>query len=122
MSEKVICEKCGAEMQYFQKYGSCGMTCPKCGWGWATTFTAPIDQDDAEYTISVSQSEAPSISTIKCVSKLSGCNFIEAKKMIQTNGFTKSGKAREIQECAAAFSSADISFKITPDFPYDYDR
>ena len=119
MSEKVICEKCGAEMQYFQRYGSCGMTCPVCGWGWATTYTAPIDQDETEYILTVPSSDTPGLSAIKCVSKLSGYNFIETRKLLQESGYSKSGKARIIRECAAALHKDGISFTIAPEFPYD---
>ena len=55
MNSIVKCEKCGTPMVPFQKDGSQGMTCPKCGWGWATTYTTPImlDEDQNRFGISL---------------------------------------------------------------------
>ena len=42
MNDKCICEKCGAEMKPLSDFSPVGMTCPNCGWGWATTYIDPI--------------------------------------------------------------------------------
>ena len=48
MSEKVFCEKCGAEMHPIDPAKPIGMICPKCGWGWATSYIDPIAEDAAD--------------------------------------------------------------------------
>ncbi len=115
------CENCGAEMQYFESDGSCGMTCPVCSWGWATTYSAPIDQDMTEYTITVPRNENPDLASIKSISKLCGSNFNEAKQLLQSSDFSKNGRAREIQEYASTLRNTETPFAITPDFPYDFE-
>ena len=45
MTDKIICEKCGAEMLPIDQNKPVGMTCPNCGWGWATTYIEPIIED-----------------------------------------------------------------------------
>jgi hypothetical protein len=47
----VICEKCGAEMKPLSDIYPVGMTCPNCGWGWATTYIDPINLDESDYHI-----------------------------------------------------------------------
>ena len=42
MNDAIICEKCGNEMKPLSEIYPIGMTCPNCGWGWATTYIEPI--------------------------------------------------------------------------------
>lgn len=46
MNKEYICEKCGTEMVPIDKKIPVGLTCPNCGWGWATTYIDPIIEDD----------------------------------------------------------------------------
>ncbi len=82
MNETIICEKCGAEMQPHHKGSTCGMLCPKCGWGWVTTFSSPIDADETMYTVSFCKPEKTTAAMIKLYAKLTGTNFMQAKKII----------------------------------------
>ena len=47
------CEKCGTQMLYFRDQSTCGRTYPKCGWGVATAYRDPAEQDECVYTIAV---------------------------------------------------------------------
>ena len=77
----VICEKCGAEMKPLSDIYPVGMTCPNCGWGWATTYIEPILSDSTDYHV-VLVSSNNSLTSIKAVSEVANCNYIEAKKLI----------------------------------------
>ena len=89
MTDKIYCEKCQSEMIDFENEGSCGMTCPNCGWGWATTKHDPIKLDANLYEIAIEGLANPSIDFIKVVSKIRGCNFIEAKTFLLQGGICK---------------------------------
>ena len=113
------CEKCGGEMIRFQEHGSCGMKCTKCDWGWATTYTPPINKDETMYTISIPAIHNPSPDIIKCIANLFECNYITAHKHSQEGTLTKSDKAPSIQIIARSLRQTGISYLITPNFPFE---
>lgn len=120
MSEKIICEKCGEEMVYFHRYGSCGMECPKCGWGWATTYRSEIESDETNYSISIPVILNPSVDVIRFISEVLSCNFIAANEKIKTNGIQISGQAEQIQKIRKSLTELKVPFAISPDFSYDF--
>ena len=81
MSEIIKCEKCGAVMCPIDPSKPVGMTCPNCGWGWATTYVDPMLDDNTIYKVSLSNGNKASKSAIKAVAKVSGKNFIQAKRI-----------------------------------------
>ena len=102
MNKEYICEKCGTEMVPIDKKIPVGLTCPNCGWGWATTYIDPIIEDD-----------------IKTVSAIAKCNYIKAKEYIDNAPVELfRGKAIEVKNLKEQLDSANISFVIVPDFPY----
>ena len=84
MNDKCICEKCGVEMKPLSEIYPIGMTCPNCGWGWATTYIDPINLDESDYQMILVSSEN-SFSNIKIISEIANCNYIDAKKKIGEN-------------------------------------
>lgn len=56
---------------------------------------------------------------LKLVSEIAGCNYIEAKKMIEKAPVEIfSGKAIDIMEIKEKLEAASIDFKIEPEFPF----
>ena len=56
---------------------------------------------------------------LKLVSEIAGCNYIEAKMMIEKAPVEIfSGKAIDIMEIKEKLETANIDFKIEPEFPY----
>jgi hypothetical protein len=119
MSEKIFCEKCGTEMVDFQIDRSCGMECPKCGWGWATTYWSPIERDETVYSISIPSISNPTLNIIRFIAEVLSCNFIVANKKIKTSGIQLSGQAEKIQKIRKSLIELNANFVISPDFPYD---
>lgn len=114
----VLCEKCGHEMDYHHEGSGCGMTCPNCGWGWATTYIDPIKLDESDYHV-ILVSNDNSLSIIKMVSETSNCNYVEAKKLIENAPVEIfSGKAVEVKTIKEKLETANIKFRIEPEFPY----
>ena len=117
-SEKVLCEKCGEEMIPIDDKRSVGMTCPKCGWGWVTSYFEPYETDMTQYSIVIQGNEATR-AAIKVVSDIAGVNFLQANKLLkQPEAVVFEGRAAEVLEKKKVLIENKISFKITPDFPY----
>lgn len=119
MSEKTICEKCGAEMLPIDPHKPVGMKCPKCGWGWATTYIEPIKEDATDYTILLLAGNAPSKESIKTIAGIAGISFLQAKKMIEnapTSLFV--GKAVKVKEIIATLEDSAINYQVEPKYPY----
>lgn len=55
MTEKIICEKCGAVMTPLDPERPIGMECPECGWGWVTSYIEPKAEDATIYSIILEQ-------------------------------------------------------------------
>ena len=118
MNDKFICEKCGNEMKPLSDIYPIGMTCPNCGWGWATTYIDPINLDESDYHI-ILVSGDNSLTTIKKVSETANCNFVEAKKMIEKAPVEIfCGKAVAVKAVKKKLEAANIDVKIEPEFPY----
>ena len=116
--DKVICEKCGAEMQPIDPNLHCGMTCPQCGWGWATSPYDPLLEDETEYFVTLLAGNTKSKEVIKALSQLTGQNYLKAKKMIDdapVNVFT--GKAFQVKRFIEELDLASIQYEINPEFP-----
>ena len=118
MSEIDICEKCGGRMEYFVEGSTCGTTCKDCGWGWVTTYQDPIMLDNADYALCIEPITNPSVDNLRCIASLFGCNFLEAKRMLQ-NKILLTQKATTILTISSKLKSNNIIFTITPEFPYE---
>ena len=94
------------------------MTCPNCGWGWATTYIEPILTDNVDYHIFLEAGDS-SLSIIKMVSKIANCNYIEAKKMIEKAPVEIiCSKAVDVKAIQEKLEAANIEIRIEPEFPY----
>ena len=118
MNDTIICEKCGNEMKPLSEIYPIGMTCPNCGWGWATTYIEPINLDESDYHVILTASDN-SLTVIKTVSEVANCNYIEAKKPINNAPVEVfHGQAVEVKSIKEKLEAANIDFTIEPEFPY----
>ena len=96
-----------------------GMKCPKCGWGWATTYLEPIKEDATDYRVVLLAGNIPSKESIKTIAGIAGISFLQAKKMIENapiNLFV--GKAVMVKDVIAALDELSINYRVNPRFPY----
>ena len=121
MSEKTICEKCGAGMLPFKEFGSIGMKCPSCGWGWVTSYQDPIDLDQNNYTIYIPAQE-PHVNAVKAIASAFNINYLEARKALVAGLLSVSGTAREILMKARILQNNHVTISIEPDFPYSIEE
>lgn len=114
--EIVLCEKCGANMHTIDEVCTVGMVCPSCGWGWVTT--NPLISDIQIYNIFLNTIES-SVNNIKLISSIVNCNYITAKKLIESAPVSIfSGSALEAKSIIKKLEDADIPYNIEPKFPY----
>ena len=104
MNDKITCEKCGSEMRPIDSNKPVGMICPKCGWGWATSYMDPMRDDDTTYTISLSEGNSVTNATIQTIAKISNKNYLQAKKIIENSPMNiYIGKATQIKDILYCF-------------------
>lgn len=119
MIEKVICEKCGTEMIPVDPERPVGMKCPKCGWGWVTSYVDPIQEDESVYEISLEANNIITKDNIKLISEVVNVNYLEAKRVIESSPcIIMSGRAVSVKDAIERFKAADIKFTVCPEFPY----
>lgn len=118
MNKEVRCEKCGEIMKQYKKYGSIGMECPKCGWGWVTTNVDQINNDNILYTLKIKQNNNPSIDLIRIISKILNKNFLDSKNKIQNEDIEIKDLALEIKKYSNLLDENGIVYTIYPKFPY----
>lgn len=119
MAERVICEKCGAEMIPASSNKSIGMECPACGHGWTTTQIDPIYEDDTVYKVILDEGNATEKEKLKAVTQIKDCNFIKAKEIIcGPRQQLIAGKAYEIVDCIKILKEAGLMFHTEPEYPY----
>ncbi len=106
-------------MESYYKDKTCGMLCPKCGWGWVTTYFSPIDIDETMYTVNFYKPEKITAAMIKLYAKLTGSNFIQSKKALEKGNASFSALAADIQKHIAEIYATELQFRITPDYPYN---
>ena len=118
-----ICEKCGTVMVrdlpegYF---GGMSITCPKCGWGAATSYYSPIVVDKTDYRIFLLKDNDPTNEIIRAVNKVAHCNLLKAKELIDSAPIVIfKGDALEIHEMKEVLDGQKVLYKIEPDYPYD---
>ena len=115
--EKILCEHCGNELEYFQANSICGYYCGTCGDCVITSYFEPIVKDSVVYTIFIDQQE-PIKDAIKAASKVFGCNYLDARKGLAEGTLNVSAGAREIQKKAIILQKGNVLFHIEPEFPY----
>ena len=115
---KYICPKCGAEMIVAYEKPALNLTCPKCDCRIATTRWEEIDLDDTNYQIILKSSKNPSMAIIKFISKKTGLNFIDSKKLLESGGLLMEGKAITIKEQCNILDDCKIEYIVIPEFPY----
>lgn len=121
MSNEIVCEKCGSLMRPLDSQKPIGMTCDKCGWGWATTFIEPIYNDTQIYTITLNSVASITKESVKTIAEITGQNYLQTKNALENlPQMVFTGKAPEVLKiCHSLKSKPFFDFKISPDFPYD---
>lgn len=116
------CLKCGYEIN--SESTSSGyvteivIRCPNCGWTLVTTEMADIVDDITKYSIVVDSGNIVKKETIRNVSKVSGHNILETKKILTDGGIMLSEHAINIINILPQLDVMNIKYHIEPEFPY----
>ncbi len=112
------CPECETELKKERHGHSAVYTCPKCGWSVATTEFDPIDLDETKYEIRLAEGTAVTKETLSLVSHMTGKNFIDSKKIIESRDAIFVGQALDILKQREFLTKQGVAFIIEPDFPY----
>jgi hypothetical protein len=119
MSNEIMCEKCGSQMRPLDPQKPIGMTCDKCGWGWATTYIEPILSDTTTYCLTIRKMNSPDAKVLRVLANVLNCNYIKAKEQVTAQDVEIFERATSIKEYAITLCKNGIPFDISPDFPYE---
>ena len=127
----MICEKCGSLMNHYYDDLTEGWTCPTRMGINVTSNMQESKLDDIKYEIYLIPGNEPSMDNIKLLSKITGYNYLAAKKMLTctepTLIYHTSCEAATVRTTAQIakhvtdlLKDAGISYTITPDLPDKY--
>jgi DNA-directed RNA polymerase subunit RPC12/RpoP len=116
-AEKFYCPECGVPTEVLEEGRTSGMRCPNCGWSVVTTNFLPIEQDATIYEISINFGNYCDQRQIKLISQLTGCNFLQARKILQgVEATVYKGKAPQVLVIKQELIAANLSVTIKPEF------
>ena len=116
---KIICEKCGHEMNIINTEWATSVECPNCKWGWATTNISAIFEDKTKYTITINPISQATKDQLKIISEIKQCNFIEAKRILEAGGDICIDTAVKTKEIAQKMIKVALEYYISPEFKYE---
>lgn len=115
-SDCITCERCGGKLKLFKEASAQGLKCYDCGWSVVTTHIADIKLDEIEYRVSC-VGDYKNVAHLKIVSDVAGCNFLVARKELQSGRFLVFvGQAEEVLRVRNALVNVGIECSISPDF------
>lgn len=118
---KYKCNKCQSDMLDKSKGPYLLYVCPICGNSFSSydySHDSPMKYDQTIYTIK-STNNTPSLNAIKLISKVTGLNYNESKRIIENNSIILSGKAIDIIDYLKEFKTINFLFEIEPEFNYE---
>lgn len=116
MKDNNKCPNCGSQMIAVYDKPTLNLTCPKCGCKIATTKWDEIDLDDTIYKIIIKPITNPKISQIKCISGITGYNFIKSKDVLLKGGLIKNCKALEVKSSVKKMEKENLNVEVNPKF------
>lgn len=116
------CQECGFEL--ISETNISGfvteivMKCPNCGWLAVTAEMADIVDDLTKYNIVIDSGNIVEKESMRTISKVSGHNILESKKILTDGGIMISEYAINIIDIIPQLDIAKIKYHIEPEFPY----
>jgi DNA-directed RNA polymerase subunit M/transcription elongation factor TFIIS len=113
-----LCPKCNSKLIIKDVGRDHIVRCSKCDYEITTTNSSAMDFDGTIYELFIKSENEPTLDNIKFISRTSGVNFNEAKRILIQGGFYFKGYAIEIMSKRELLDSNGINYQITPKFPY----
>ena len=114
----IKCPNCGNEVKVIFNGREIINKCLKCDYEVVTTYNSQIDLDNTKYVISILVGNETSLDNIKLISKLTGDNFIQSKKYLESGYSFEKEYAEGILEKKKIFDEYKIKYQISPKFSY----
>lgn len=113
------CPRCGKKLISNIEGSSIIFKCCNCDYVIVTSNIDKILEDETIYTIFVEKNDIINNNMFKTISKIKNCNFLEAKKLLESGRFILlKGLAREIDGVVHKLIENNISFNIEPEYTY----
>lgn len=115
----MMCPECGNKLsvQVLEQRTQL-VSCIGCNWNIATTYHAPIEQDETNYCIYV-PSQFLTVQQLRLISQLSGMNYIQVKKRVKEGAFLVfEGQALKVLRIKKKLKKRGVCYTITPNFDY----
>lgn len=113
------CPNCNSDLISEIKGLTLTISCTNCDWGLASTYWDPIYTDETIYKVILEKGNLSSIENIKAIAKVVNCNFLQAKKIIESeNPIIVEDNAPEIIIQVRKLNNSSLKYSITPNFPY----
>ncbi len=119
-AEMSICEICGGPAEIRNEGSTQGLFCEKCAWSVVTTCLPEILRDEILYDVTVISGEFKNEQHIKTTAKLTGTNFLAARKLLQTESsfVVFKGNASRVSSVRDVLNLACMTYEIQPSFPW----
>jgi hypothetical protein len=118
LSEEIVCENCGSLTE--PRNG--GIFCVNCDWSVVTTYIPEIVLDLTLYNVDITSGDYQNLEHIKTVSRISGVNFLIARKFLQRQSpfSVYKGLAINILEIREMLNKVGgLTYQINPIFPWE---
>ena len=113
------CEKCNSDLITKIEGSTLTISCTNCDWSIASTYYHPMYKDNTLYKVILEKGNLSSKENIKAISKVMNCNFLQAKKVIESNSpIIVEDHAPEIIIQLRKLNNSNVKYSITPNFPY----
>lgn len=119
MMQHEACDRCGGELEFRREGSVQGLYCKNCGWAQVTTYIQEIELDETKYKVFVSGGDFHNESHVRAVSKVSGLNFVAARKLLQDRHATVlEDVATKVRQALITLSAAGLQYEIRPPFKW----
>jgi hypothetical protein len=96
-----------------------GLLCKQCGWSLVTSYIPAIQLDETDYEVRARGADYRNEGHVRAVSELSGCNFLDARKLLQqVEPVVFRGKAPDVLRARNVLSAAGLGCQILPPFSH----
>ena len=111
------CKKCNNEMIKYVAGGDVEYICPVCDEEPATQIDNLIEFDSNQYIVKILKISDYDKSMLKIISQICGCNFLEAKRILEETGKEfKPMDALETRNSKKKLEEGKVQYDISPDF------
>ena len=114
------CPTCGNILERYVSQDAVWYHCPICNWEYIEDVIDKPWKDQRIYTLILIPRNCINKSTLKSISRVFECNYIQAKKILETNSdiIICTGNATNIKTMRDVLKEGEVLYRIEPQFPW----